>query len=208
MKGHLIVHNEHGNKSGRTVRITFEDIDNHSAVGKPFHLCKPSACNFILIIIDTMSDSQLSETFGLIQAAAQSGNGFGVDEYSSEKKFREDIDGSFNFAIMSKDTGEMVAAFMLAISKYYRGCNSVVDPFIIVKKSERGKKIGEFCLQISVDFAQYLILYVDTFSNNRAMIKIIENVGGFTQVGFLLMGGKMKDGSIVSSIIFYKDFKS
>ncbi|XP_046578633.1 uncharacterized protein LOC124286317 [Haliotis rubra] len=162
-----------------------------------------------LVIIDTMSDSQLSETFGLIQAAAQSGNGFGVDEYSSEKEFREDIDGSFNFAIMSKDTGEMVAAFMLAISKYYRGCNSVADPFIIVKKSERGKRIGEFCLQMCVDFAQdlnFVGMYVDTFSNNRAMIKIIENVGGFTQVGCLPMGGKMKDGSIVSSIIFYKDF--
>ncbi|XP_067667843.1 uncharacterized protein [Haliotis asinina] len=162
-----------------------------------------------LVIIDTMSDSQLSETFGLIQTAAQSGNGFGVDEYSSEKEFRKDIDGSFNFAIMSKDTGEMVAAFMLAISKYYRGCNSVADPFIIVKKSERGKGIGEFCLQMCVDFAQDLDfkgMYVDTFSNNHAMIKIIENVGGFTQVGCLPMGGKMKDGSIVSSIIFYKHF--
>ncbi|XP_041360732.1 uncharacterized protein LOC121376982 [Gigantopelta aegis] len=162
-----------------------------------------------VLLIDVMTDSQLSQTFAMIVEASKSGNGFGVDEYTSEKEFRQDIAGSYNFAVMSKDDGEMVAAFLITVSKFYRGTH-VADPFVIIKKSERGKGIGEHCFKLCVDFARelgFMGMYVDTFINNKAMIKIIETVGGFQQVGCLPMGGRMKDGSFVSSLIFYRDFR-
>ena len=77
----------------------------------------------------------------MICSAAQRGQGFGVDEYASEAEFRADIDDGFRFAVMDKSSGEMVAAFILAISKYSRGC-AVADPFILVKDSQRGRRAG------------------------------------------------------------------
>ena len=162
-----------------------------------------------VLLVDLMTDIQLSETFNMIVEASKTGNGFGVDEYTSEKEFREDIAGSFNFALMSKDNGEMIAAVLITISKFSRG-KHVADPFVIIKKSERGKGIGEHCFKLCVEFARalgFMGMYVDTFVNNKAMIRIIESVGGFQQVGCLPMGGRMKDGSFVSSLVFYRDLR-
>ena len=80
---------------------------------------------------------------------------------------------------------------------------------MVVKRSERKQRLGEFALRKSIEFAKrlgYAGMYVDTFSNNIAIIKIIQNIGGFLQVGALPIGGKLQDGHIVGSVIFYKNF--
>ncbi|XP_005108421.1 uncharacterized protein LOC101860199 [Aplysia californica] len=162
------------------------------------------------VIVDAMTELQIHETYILVQEAAQSGQGFGADEYADEKEFLEDISDGFQFAVMDKDSGEMVAAFILAISKYSRGCQ-VADPFIVVKKNQRGCRLGTFCMDKCVQFAKelgFMGIYCDTFSNNTAMIKIIESIPGFQKVGCLPMGGVMKDGRIVGTEIYYKDLRS
>ncbi|XP_050397922.1 uncharacterized protein LOC126815899 isoform X1 [Patella vulgata] len=161
------------------------------------------------VVIGYMTDQQLSETFAMIQEAAQQSNGFGIDEYSNENEFRQDITGGYCFAVTLKETGELIASFILAISRFYRG-STVADPFVIVKSTERRRGIGEFCLQSAVDLASelgFIGMYVDCFSNNRGMLKIIENTGGFARVGCLPLGGQMKTGEIVGSVIFYRDLR-
>lgn len=144
----------------------------------------------------------------MIQEAAQHNDGYGIDEFLTEAAFRNEIVGSDCFAITCKSNGEMLAGFILAISKFYRGAAGVVDPFIIVKRSERNQRLGQFAFQKAVDFSKklgYMGMYVDTFSNNVAIQRILEKLGGFTKVGMLPLGGRLKNGSFVGSVIYYKD---
>jgi hypothetical protein len=43
------------------------------------------------VIVDYMSDRQLTETYCMRQEAAQYGEGYGIDEFESEAEFRMDI---------------------------------------------------------------------------------------------------------------------
>ncbi|KAJ8321802.1 hypothetical protein KUTeg_000273 [Tegillarca granosa] len=160
------------------------------------------------VIIDRMTDLQLTETYCMIQEAAQHNDGYGIDEFLTEADFRNEIVGSDCFAITCKSSGEMLAGFILAISKFYRGAAGVVDPFIIVKRSERNQKLGQFAFQKAVDFSKklgYMGMYVDTFSNNVAIQRILEKLGGFTKVGMLPLGGRLNNGRLIGSVIYYKD---
>lgn len=161
------------------------------------------------VLVDAMTESQLHEMYLLVQEAAQRGHGFGADEYNSEEEFMEDISDGFQFAVMDKDSGEMIAAFILAVSKYSRGC-LVADPFILVKENQRGRRLGSLCMNLCVEFAKdlgFMGIYCDTFSNNYAMIRIIESIPGFVKVGCLPMGGILKDGCLVGTEIYYKDLR-
>ncbi|PVD32464.1 hypothetical protein C0Q70_07903 [Pomacea canaliculata] len=163
-----------------------------------------------LVLVDAMTDAQVSEMYTMICSAAAAGQGFGVDEYTKEEDFRRDIADGYRFAIMDKNSGQLLAAFILAVSKYSRGCH-VADPFIIVRDDQRGQGLGTLCLDLCVDMAARLGfqgMYVDTFSNNRAMIRVIESFPGFRQVGCLPMGGLMTDGQVVGTVIYYKDLRS
>lgn len=160
-------------------------------------------------LIDSMTDAQVSETYAMICAAAQCGQGFGLGEYANENEFRADIEDGYSFAVLDKDDGKMVAAFILAISKYSRGC-AVADPFIVVRDDQRGRGLGRLCMELCVELAarlQFMGMYVDTFSNNHAMLRIIRSVPGLKQVGCLPLGGVMKDGEVVGTLIFYKDLR-
>ncbi|XP_060085337.1 uncharacterized protein LOC132564722 [Ylistrum balloti] len=160
------------------------------------------------VIIDYMTDRQLTQTYCMIQEAAQNSEGYGMDEFDSEKDFRREIDGSDCFAIMCKESGDMIAAFIIAVSKFYRGPSGVADPFVIVKRSERQQRLGEFALRTAIDFSRrlgYMAMYVDTFSNNVAIQRIVEKIGGFRRVGFLPMGGRLNNGEMVGSLIYYRD---
>jgi RimJ/RimL family protein N-acetyltransferase len=60
---------------------------------------------------------------------------------------------------------------------------------------------------VAIDFATYLGyfgMYVDTFTSNKAILRIVEKIGGFQKVGVLPVGGKLQGGQIVSSVIFIK----
>ncbi|RUS77583.1 hypothetical protein EGW08_014659, partial [Elysia chlorotica] len=135
------------------------------------------------VLVDAMTDSQVHEAYLMVMEAAQDGQGFGADEYVDEKEFREEIQDGYQFAVMDKSTGEMVAAFILAISKYSRGCLTA-DPFIMVKKGQRGCRLGTLCMELVVRFAKEL------------------------GVGCLPMGGVLKDGGIVGTVIYYKDLRT
>ena len=166
-------------------------------------------CTGRRVIIDHMTESQLTETYNMIQEAAQYGEGYGIDEFNSEKEFREEIKGSGCFVVKCEETGALLAGVIIVVSRFYRGHGSIADPFVIVKRSERKQRLGEFAMRKSIDFAKrlgYHGMYVDTFSNNVAIIKIIEKIGGFVQVGCLPIGGRLQDGHIVGSVIFYSNF--
>lgn len=160
------------------------------------------------VIINFMTSEQISETFLMIKDAAENGDGFGVDEYPTEEQFRQDLEDGDCFGIVCKESGTLLAAFILAISKFYRGSPSVVDPFIVVKKSERHNHIGEYCMRKVEDFSKrlgYIGLYVDTFCDNHAMIRILSKIGGYTRVGYLPAGGRVPSGRMVSSWVYYKE---
>lgn len=158
------------------------------------------------VVIDFMTEQELTETYNMIQEAAKHGEGYGIDEFNSEKEFREEIRGSDCLVIKCAESGSILAGVIIAVSKFYRGHGSIADPFVIVKRTERKQGLGEFAMRTSIDFAKrlgYIGMYVDTFSNNIAIIKIIEKIGGFVQVGCLPVGGKLQNGSTVGSVIFY-----
>lgn len=163
------------------------------------------------VIVDYMTDRQLTETYCMIQEAAMYGEGYGIDEFASEEEFRMEIRNSDCFAITCKESGYLLAGFIIAVSKFYRGHGAMADPFVIVKRSERKQGLGEFTLRKATDFATYLGymgMYVDTFSSNEAILRIIEKIGGFQKVGVLPVGGKLQGGQIISSIIFIKYLSS
>ncbi|KAK3087894.1 hypothetical protein FSP39_012185 [Pinctada imbricata] len=160
------------------------------------------------VVLDYMTESQLTETYHMIQKAAKYGHGFGFQEFSSEDDFRNEISGSRCFAVTCKEEGTLLASLILAQSKFYRGSDQVVDPYIIVKYSDRCKGLGEFCMRqaikLSVSFG-YIAMYIDTFANNVAILRIIDKIGGFQQVGCLPVGGCLPCGKFVPSIIFYRN---
>lgn len=160
------------------------------------------------VIIQYMTEMQFSQTYKMIQEAAERGDGFGVDEFLNERAFQTELDGSDCFAITCKETGELLASLMLAVSKFYRGASLVVDPFVIVNPVARGQGLGRFTMEKALDFSKklgYEAMYVDTFTNNVALIQILKKIGGFQQVGLLPVGGKLKNGEVVGSVIFYRD---
>jgi RimJ/RimL family protein N-acetyltransferase len=61
-------------------------------------------------------------------------------------------------------------------------------------------------MRTAIDFATYLGyfgMYVDTFTSNKAILRIIEKIGGFQKVGVLPVGGKLQGShSTMSSIEF------
>ncbi|KAL8625133.1 hypothetical protein ACOMHN_030766 [Nucella lapillus] len=187
-------------------------VDNQfsSTIPTPFTVTttdRQGSCQVFLV--DAMTDDQLSATFAMICGAGKRGQGFSVNEYADEAEFRAEVESGYRFAIIDKNDGEMVAAFILAVSKYSRGC-PVADPFIIVKDDQRGRGLGRLCMELCVKLAarlDFMGMYVDTFSNNTAMLKIITSIPGLSQVGCLPMGGVMTDGEIVSTLIFYKDLR-
>lgn len=160
------------------------------------------------IIIDWMSDDHMTETYELIQQCAEDGHGFGVDEFQNEEEFRDEIRESFCFVVIDERTKELIASFIMTSSKFYRGSPDAVDPYIIVRPNDRQKGIGEFCMRKVLEFSEilgYQGMYVDTFCNNLGMQKIISKLGGFIKCGCLPMGGKLKNGNIVASLIFFRD---
>lgn len=165
-------------------------------------------CN---IVVDVMRDDQLSSMYEMISQAMRLGEGFGVDEFPSESDFLKEINGGPSFVVLHEETKKIIGGFSLAHSKYYRGTEKkVADPIIIVKKSERRRGIGEFIFKTVVQFAtlmDYAGIYTDTFGNNLAMRKIIERKPGFQKVGYLPVGGKMPDGSVVGMFLYYKDLR-
>ncbi|XP_076456944.1 uncharacterized protein LOC143291150 [Babylonia areolata] len=181
-----------------------------TAISTPFTVTstdRQGGCGVFLV--DAMTDAQLSDTFAMICGAGRQGQGFSVDEYADEAEFRAEVESGYRFAVVDKSDGKMVAAFILAVSKYSRGC-PVADPFIIVRADQRGRGLGRVCMELCVKLAvrlHFMGMYVDTFSNNTAMLNIIRSVPGMVRVGCLPMGGVMTDGEIVSTLIFYKDLR-
>ncbi|XP_033727518.1 uncharacterized protein LOC117316846 [Pecten maximus] len=159
------------------------------------------------VMVSFMTGCQLTETYNIIRTCAEQSDGFGLDEFRNEDEFRSEVGSSDCFAIVGKESGEMLAAFILTVSKFYRGSSGAVDPYILVHPSERRKGIGLFCLRTIVGFSQRLgfdAMYIDTFCNNGAMMKILDTVGGFTRVGYLPLGGKLRNGMTVGSYIYYR----
>lgn len=160
------------------------------------------------VIIDAMTDAQLAEIYLMIQDAAAHGNGFGIDEFVNEKSFRQEIHDSHCFAIICKESCDLIGGIILANSKFYRGSTTMVDPFIIIKRTERGQRLGEFAMRKAIEFSRclgYVGMYVDTFSNNIGIIRILQKIGGFNQVGFLPVGGRLQNGKLIGSLIFHHD---
>lgn len=160
------------------------------------------------IVVDWMTDDQVTETYILIQQCAEDGHGFGVDEFQTEEEFREEMRDSLCFVVLDEPTKELLASFILSSSKFYRGSPDAVDPYIIVRPNDRQKGIGEFCMRKVLEFSEmlgYQGMYVDTFCNNVGMQKIISKLGGFIKCGCLPMGGKLKNGNVVASLIFFRD---
>ena len=163
------------------------------------------------VIVNYMTERQISETYCMIQEAAQCGEGYGIDEFESEEEFREEIKHSDCFSICCQKTGDFLAGFIIAVSKFYRGHGAMADPFVIVKRTERKQSLGEFALRTAIDLATflgYIGMYVDTFTSNKGMIRIIDKIGGFQKVGVLPVGGKLQNGQIVSSVIFIRYLSS
>jgi len=193
--------------------------DRRYSVASSRHSCYDAICLPILVqlpdgsqgIIDNITERQLSEMYMMISDAAAEGNGYGVDEYPTESYFRAEIENGHTFSVVRREDGVMVGAFSIATSDFYRGNDErVADPIVIVRRSERCCGLGRFLFQTAVQFSKrlgYSGIYTDIFRNNAAMLKIIEGSPGFQRVAHLPFGGKLPDGRIIGSYIYFKDLR-
>ena len=174
----------------------------------PLHATLPDGGH---VTVEVASEAQVAHMYCLIAEAAAEGSGYGVDEYPSEEHFREEIRGGHTFAVRYTDSSPLIGAFALANSRFYRGTDiRVADPIVIVRRSDRRRGLGKFLFKTAVQFSKrlgYSGVYTDTFVNNLAMVKIIERSPGFQRVGHLPLGGKMPDGSVVGTYVYFKDLR-
>ncbi|KAK6167957.1 hypothetical protein SNE40_021875 [Patella caerulea] len=70
------------------------------------------------VVIDFMTDAQISETYAMIQEDAENGVGYGINEYPSENAFRLEIKGGFPFAVRKKDSDKLIAGFIITSSSF------------------------------------------------------------------------------------------
>ena len=175
----------------------------------PLHTSLPDGTR---VTVNVVTGPHVAEVYNMIQDAAIHGDGYGVDEFPTEKDFLQEVQSGNGkvfrvcaAAAGSDAGGETIAAFVVLDSKYFRGQGTVADCYVIVKREERRKGLGDFCMQMILQFAGrmgYLGIYADTFQDNVAMRKILE-LSGFQRVGALPMSGKMPDGSVKPSVIYY-----
>lgn len=175
----------------------------------PLHATLPDGKG---VTITRITDHQVADIYVMIQESAVNGDGYGVDEFPTEKDFLKEVHNNNGniFHVCDQETGAVLAAFVILDSKYYRGQGTVADSYTVVKREERRKGIGEFCMRMIMEFARrlgYAGIYSDTFNDNIAMRKIVEQAG-FQKVGFLPMSARMPDGSFKPSVIYYRDLCS
>lgn len=175
----------------------------------PIHASLPDGAH---VTVSVVTDPHVTEVYNMIQDAAMNGDGYGVDEFPTEKDFLKEVqhENGKVFRICASDSGKTIAAFVVLDSKYYRGQGTVADSYVIVKPEERRKGIGEFCMEMILQLARrigYLGIYADTFNDNIAMRRILERCG-FQRVGALPMSGRMPDGSVKPSVIYYRELSA
>ncbi|KAK7478654.1 hypothetical protein BaRGS_00030117 [Batillaria attramentaria] len=177
----------------------------HDVMLLPLHTTLPDGRH---VTISDIPDHQLSEVYAMIQQAAYDSDGFGWDEFPTEAHFRCEVNDGKNLQICLQETCKMIAVLLLTPSRFYRG-QRVADPWLIVHPDERRKRVGEFCFGLGLDYCRrlgYQAAYADTFTNNVAMRRILEKLG-FQRVGLLPMGATLRNGTIVGSVIYYKDLR-
>lgn len=174
-----------------------------TAMRLPLHASLPDGTR---VTVNVVTGPHVAEVYNMIQDAALHGDGYGVDEFPTEKDFLQEVQGGNGKVFRICDAGgKTIAAFVVLDSKYFRGQGTVADCYVIVKREERRKGLGDFCMQMVLQFAGrmgYVGIYADTFQDNVAMRRILE-LSGFQRVGALPMSGKMPDGSVKPSVIYY-----
>ncbi|KAK7091548.1 uncharacterized protein [Littorina saxatilis] len=182
-----------------------------SAMFLPLHATLPNGCH---VTVSMVTDYQVSEVFNLVQEAALRGEGFGVDEFPTEKYFLKVVQSEngkmFKICAQGSTMGNPIAAFVIVDSKFYRGQGTVADGYLVVKREERMKGIGEFCLRMMKQISArlgYISVYSDTFKDNIGICKILDRAG-FQRVGFLPMSARMPDGSLKQSLLYYRELES
>jgi hypothetical protein len=64
----------------------------------------------------------------MIQEAAENGNGFGIDEFVTEKIFRQEIHDSHCFAIICKERCELLPIVHPSLRRQLRYVRSLIFP--------------------------------------------------------------------------------
>lgn len=161
------------------------------------------------VVVDHMTDRQITETYGMVEKDASNGLGFAVDEYVTEEDFRDEVCEGFGFVVLNEDKSELISAFFIIRSRFCRD-GRAADPIVIVREDQRGQKLGEFCSKLVMQFAPklgFLCIYFDIFTNNKAMLHIVHKLEGLTRVGHLPYSGRLGDtGKIIGSDVFFYSF--
>jgi len=163
------------------------------------------------LTFDKCSDVQLSELYRLITVAMAEGEGYGIDEFTSEEDFRKKIEGAHSFCAYSPGSGEVLGGFIIRNSVIYRGTTfKIAEPFLILRKTERGRGVGLFLMQLVIHLSarlDYMGIYFETFCNNENTVRNFDAQPMFKRVGHLPLSGLLKDGSHVGSYIYFVDLR-
>ncbi|XP_046576712.1 uncharacterized protein LOC124284640 isoform X2 [Haliotis rubra] len=158
------------------------------------------------VIIDHLTDAQMTEMYAMIKDAAQHGEGYGMDEYLNEEGFRSEVGSGEKLAVMRRDTGELIAGVGNSIGHTCR-TQVVVEAFLVVKRSERGRKLGYLVLHLSILLARdfgYVGLLLNMVRNNTVMQKLSDYFG-FTRVGELPVSCLLPSGQLEGGLLYYLD---
>lgn len=160
------------------------------------------------VVIDQLTDAHMTEMYAMIVDAAQHGEGYGMDEYLNEEGFRSELGTGQKLAIMRRDTGELIAGVGNSIGHTCR-TQVVVEAFLIVKRSERGRKLGYLILHLSILLARdygYFGLLLNMVRNNTVMQKLSDYFG-FTRVGELPVSCLLPSGQFEGGLLYYLDVR-
>ncbi|XP_071084163.1 uncharacterized protein [Haliotis cracherodii] len=160
------------------------------------------------VTIDQLTDAHMTEMYAMIVDAAQHGEGYGMDEYLNEEGFRSELGTGQKLAIMRRDTGELIAGVGNSIGHTCR-TQVVVEAFLVVKRSERGRKLGYLILHLSILLARdygYFGLLLNIVRNNTVMQKLSDYFG-FTRVGELPVSCLLPSGQFEGGLLYYLDVR-
>ena len=157
--------------------------------------------------VQHMTDEMFHETYRILKLASRRRSR--LNEFSSEAEFRKEISESDCYAVLCRESGTLLASFIIGDSKFYRGSEGAADPYIIVNPDVKGQHLEEFCLRMAIEICRmkgYMGVYIDTLSTDIAIQDLLVRLGGFQKVGNLPLGGKLASGRVMDSVIYFKSF--
>jgi len=165
----------------------------------------------VKVVIDYVSESEITEVYKLYQDAASKGQGYGADEFDGLEGFRKSF-AEEGHAFLARDvnTGAILFTFSITSTVYCRSSNPVMaDSYMLISPNNRGKSIGLDMVRITLKVMRdlgYKGVVSDTFLSNQAMFRLMHKIGMNT-VAYIPNGAKVQGIGWTDMVIMHRNLE-